>query len=162
MGKNKYLLKEQNVKAEQKTDASVSSVRQGKFTALASRFKVKPTETEIRKTKAEDEGGWANFEEYNKSLAESASSKRPASPPRARQAARGLEDTEELQVTFKPQERPNMPRRATGDEGLSDEISFSAKSHEIERPKTPKRPTGDAGLDEELEVTFKPQERPKQ
>src|SRR3990167_5599352 len=132
MGKNKYLLKEQNVKAEQETDASVSSVRQGKFTALASRFKVKPTETEIRKTKAE--GGWANFEEYNKSLAESASSKRPASPPRARQAARGLEDTEELQVTFTPQERPNTPRRATGD----------------------------AGLDEELEVTFKPQERPKQ
>src|SRR3990167_2638981 len=160
MGKNKYLLKEQNVKAEQETDASVSSVRQGKFTALTCRFKVKPTEKEIRKTKAE--GGWANFEEYNKSLAESASSKRPASPPRARQAARGLEDTEELQVTFKPQERPNTPRRATGDEGLSDEISFSAKSHEIERPKTPKRPTGDAGLDEELEVTFKPQERPKQ
>src|SRR3990167_936444 len=134
MGKNKYLLKEQNVEASQEADASVSSVRQEKFTALTSRFKVKPTETEIRKTKAEDEGGWANFEEYNKSLAESASSKRPASPPRARQAARGLEDTEELQVTFKPQERP----------------------------KTPKRPTGDAGLDEELEVTFKPQERPKQ
>src|SRR3990167_7050321 len=64
MGKNKYLLKEQNVEASQEADASVSSVRQEKFTALTSRFKVKPTETEIRKTKAEDEGGWANFEEY--------------------------------------------------------------------------------------------------